>query len=291
MAIISCIRGGLGNQMFQYAMGQALATDLQEQLFLDTELYGTLTMHNGFELHRVFAISAPLATCSDLKASLGLRRNSVFRRLANKLPSLRGSRYILEEDFKGADHLEIGCDYYLSGYWQSEKFFSRHSEKIREDFQFKQQVSGLNADILREMSCSTSVSVHVRRGDYVTDPKTNAFHGACSVEYYEQSMAFVSGKVQNPKFFVFSDDVDWVRKNIEMPLETVFVDHNKGEDSFWDMYLMSQCQHNIVANSSFSWWGAWLNRSMNKIVVAPKAWFQAAPISSMEIIPETWHTF
>ena len=121
--------------------------------------------------------------------------------------------------------------------------------------------------------CPLAVSLHVRRGDYVSDPKTKAILGVCSLDYYRAAIAHIAERIESPAFFVFSDDIAWAKANLEIPFPCEYVDHNQGQQSYNDMHLMSLCKHHIIANSSFSWWGAWLNPRKDKIVIAPENWF------------------
>ena len=135
-------------------------------------------------------------------------------------------------------------------------------------------------DLIHE---TNSVSLHVRRGDYV---KLQHIHGLCDLDYYAHAIRFITEHLTNPHFFIFSDDIQWVTNNLKIGFSHTFVDINHGHDSAWDMWLMANCKHNIIANSSFSWWGAWLNQNPNKIVVAPAQWF--ADGQQTDIISDDW---
>ncbi len=139
-----------------------------------------------------------------------------------------------------------------------------------------------------ELSRCNGVSIHIRRGDYVTNTSANDFHGLCSLEYYSAGIEYVLSRVPDATLDVFSDDIEWARLNIRIPAPTIFIDHNQGRSSWEDMRLMSRCQHHIIANSSFSWWGAWLNPSPDKIVIAPSKWFADSSILTDDIVPSTW---
>jgi len=184
--------------------------------------------------------------------------------------------------------LELKGDVHLHGYWQSEKYFKDIRETILEDFTPIRPLRGRNQKVLDEIGSSSSISVHVRRGDYVIDPQTNKFHGICGPEYYKKAVEIIAKKVKSPVFYFFSDDIDWVKNNLRTKFKNVYVDWNQGDQSFVDMQLMSHCRHHILANSSFSWWGAWLNRNPHKIVVAPERWFQERSLDTRDLIPEGW---
>ncbi len=222
----------------------------------------------------------------------GLR--SEFRKVLEKtipLSLYRGEALIRERSFRfDPKILKLKRDVHLHGYWQSEKYFRDIRETILEDFTFTPPLNSRNQKILEKIKKTNSVSVHVRRGDYVMDPKTHEFHGVCGPDYYQKAVKVVSKKVENPTFYFFSDDIRWVEKNLKTKVENTYVDWNTGEKSFVDMQLMSSCKHHILANSSFSWWGAWLNRNKDKMVVAPKQWFQDPSMDTRDLIPEGWLT-
>ena len=135
---------------------------------------------------------------------------------------------------------------------------------------------------------SNSVSIHIRRGDYVADPTMYTSHGTCDIDYYNRCVESLTEKVKDTSFFVFSDDPQWSRDSLKLQYPAIFVDHNDMEHGYEDMRLMSQCKHNIIANSSFSWWGAWLNNNENKIVLAPEKWFAKKTYIINDMIPVQW---
>jgi hypothetical protein len=158
---------------------------------------------------------------------------------------------------------------------------------IRTDFAFRQPLTGLNVEIAQEIAVVNSVSLHIRRGDYASNPKTLSTHGTCSLAYYKEAIRKIIERVESPHLFVFSDDIDWARDNLNIDLPIRYVDHNRDSESFNDMRLMSLCRHHIIANSSFSWWGAWLNPHEDKIVVAPNNWF-ANSNNTKDLLPTGW---
>lgn len=175
----------------------------------------------------------------------------------------------------------------LDGYFQSEKYFRDIENLIRNDFTFKKNLTGRNKEVADRIRNSSSISLHIRRGDYVADKSTNAFHGAASLDYYVQGVKYLKNKVTSPRYFVFSDDISWAKDNLKLP-DATFIDWNVGGNDYIDMQLMSMCQHNIVANSSFSWWGAWLNANPRKIVIAPKRWFADKSMNTKDLLPSSW---
>lgn len=132
------------------------------------------------------------------------------------------------------------------------------------------------------------MSLHVRRGDYVSDARTHATLGVCSLDYYRAAVRYIADHVEAPEFFVFSDDIAWAQANLELGHPCHYVDHNRGAESYNDMRLMSLCRHHIIANSSFSWWGAWLNPRADKVVVAPARWFAGGNRVVDDLFPPGW---
>ena len=288
--IISRLIGGLGNQMFQYAVARALAEKTHQHLKLDVSSFSTYKLHNGFELVSIFEGNKELATAEDVRSMLGLQSFPMLKRLLLRfeLNWLRSKNLIVEPHFQYWDGLEyILKDAYLTGYWQSEKYFKSIEATVRSDFTFKQPMSRVNQNIANNIAQADSVSLHVRRGDYVQNSLTLAAHGICPLEYYQSAIAYMTEHVAQPKFFIFSDDIEWVKNNIRINFPCQYVENNHGAESYNDMRLMSLCKHHIIANSSFSWWGAWLNASPNKIVIAPKQWFANDNIVS-DLFPLDW---
>ena len=287
--VISNIIGGLGNQMFQYAAGCACSLRLGVPLKLDTRDFSGYHLHQGFELNRLFNCHAEVATDFDLAKTLSWQRVKLAQRLLRRpqLKQFRHENYVVEPHFNyWSDISQLKDNIYLDGYWQSEQYFIEFSDKIRADFTFKLPFSKQNAEIAKYIAQANAVSLHVRRGDYVSNKK-NAFISVCSLDYYRAAIEQTKSQVDKPVFFVFSDDIDWVKSNLVLDKTTVFVSHNDGSESFNDMRLMSLCKHHIIANSSFSWWGAWLNANPNKIVIAPKQWF-ASKLDDSDLVPANW---
>lgn len=290
--IISNLIGGLGNQMFQYAAGRSLSLDRVQPLRLDIAGFTGYGSHQGFELGRVFACLVEIATESEMRRILGWQFAPGIRRIMTRhgIVVFRRNEFVVEPHFHYWPEIKnVQQDCYLSGYWQSEKYFQTHASEIRADFTFKRPLSDSNAKLAEQIGQVNAVSLHVRRGDYVSNAKANATHGVCSLGYYRAAISYVSDRVTRPHFFIFSDDIAWVKDNLKMDLPCQYVDHNQGEQSFNDMHLMSLCRHHIIANSSFSWWGAWLNPDLKKIVVAPKKWF-VNQNNVKDLFPQGWVT-
>lgn len=276
--------------MFQYAAARALALNRGIPLLLDISAFATYGLHQGFELKRVFDCNAEIATRHDLRKILGWQRAPFARRMLLRpgLALFRHKEFVVEPHFQyWAGLNDVAPESYLVGYWQSEKYFSDVATQIRRDFTFRLPMNAPNTEVAAQISSVNAVSLHVRRGDYANNPNTTATHGLCSLDYYRNAVRRISEQVSQPHFFVFSDDIDWVKDNLNVDFPCQYVSHNQGIESYNDMRLMSMCQHHIIANSSFSWWGAWLNPQANKIVVAPQRWF-ANQNDVRDLLPQNW---
>lgn len=283
------VRGGLGNQMFQYAFGRSLSIELGEGVLYCLHDYKKNKFHNGFEIQDIFDIHISEASKYELKELFGvfgsprilnfLSRNSFFNVFGSK---------ILNEDTKLlTKNLNKINNSILFGYWQSDEYFSFAKEVIRSDFTFKKPLNEINSNLIKVIANSNSVSIHIRRGDYLSSGSNGSIHYIQPREYYETAIEILNSKLLNPVYYFFSDDMKWVRENIKSPKQCVYIDHNIGPESYVDMQLMAACKHNIIANSSFSWWGAWLNDNPEKIVIAPKNWFiDKRPTCGL--VPSTW---
>jgi len=288
--VIVQVTGGLGNQMFQYAAGRSLSARLGCDLFVDRSAYGITRMHNGFELERIFDCPIQYAAPDLVRRLLGWQRQAFAQKVLRRAFAaiLRKRSLVIEPQFHYWEGFErIDPPAYLVGVWQTEKYFETISNDIREVFSFPLPLGEENEKIAGLMAETESVALHVRRGDYVTNGKASAYHGSCSLAYYERAIRYFCNRYDHPYFFVFSDDMAWVRQYLDIGERVVYVERNMGDESYKDMQLISLCKHQIVANSSFSWWGAWLNMNPRKEVVAPMRWF-AANIDDSDMIPSSW---
>lgn len=293
--------GGLGNQMFQYAIGRSLSLKHEEELRLDTSFYTYdhfWTTKREFRLNH-FSISGNVFQKNRISSSLlslfcqtSWKHPSTVHTMYNRVfrcvpyPTC-GLLYVHERIAESHPEFLECSDVYLDGNWQSEKYFQENAQQVREDFQIITSPSPENQKWIDFISTHNSVCLHVRRGDYVTDPFVGKRHmGTCSLDYYSRAIDYLSDKVDDLVFIVFSDDVPWVREHLHIPYPTYYMDHNDGSTDYEDMRLMSMCDHFITANSSFSWWGAWLGTSEDKIVVCPEKWY--ADETKVDIIPNYW---
>lgn len=290
--IIVKLMGGLGNQMFQYAAARRLALRHGTEVRLDLSWFAD---HRKEACAREFALdqfdcSAAAASAREIPqcASASGPIQGLMRLLRGKDRS--GSlRMVQEKQFHfDSALLDAPDQVYLIGYWQSERYFLDVADTIRRDFTPKLCLHGQSGEVARVIAGIPAVSVHVRRGDYADTPSTNAVHGTCSPEYYRAALELVAQRVRDPHFFVFSDDIWWCREHLPSAHRMTFVDHNGPDRTHEDFHLMSMCRHHIIANSSFSWWGAWLAPRPDKIVIAPSRWFKDCAVDTTDLIPASW---
>lgn len=285
--IIVRIMGGLGNQMFQYAAGRRLAAIHGTTLKLDLSDFKNYQLHDyGLS---AFKIKEVLATPEEIQILKEPDSGSFKKKLKKLLrrPSKMGITHIQEKQYHfNPEILRLPDPVYLDGYWQSEKYFSEMAEVIKDEFTVKSPQTGRNRELAQQIASCESVSLHVRRGDYVTDKKTNTIHGTCDLDYYAQCIAHLGQRVPHPCFFIFSDDPDWAEKNIRLTFPATCIGHNGPQKNYEDLRLMSQCRHHIIANSSFSWWGAWLGQQQGTLSYAPKRWFNSPAFNTQDLLPE-----
>ncbi len=284
--IVTHIFGGLGNQLFQFAFGKALAARLGVELRIDTR-YFDRPRPDELCLHH-FSIQTPEVERRGLPP---MRHDGLLPYLAGKL---RGHRWTMfRETSLGYDPAAetLGDNTYLKGYWQTELYFRDHADLVRAHLQVVTPPTDENRQVMDEQDSCYPVSLHVRRGDYVSNPKFNATHGTCDLDYYRRAADLIVERTRcEPVFFAFSDEPDWVRENLKLPYPMRIVSHNGPEHNYEDIRLMSRCRHHIIANSSFSWWGAWLNPDPDKIVIAPRRWFADPGMQKHDLVPEGWIT-
>lgn len=283
--------GGLGNQMFDYAFMVKLAQENKASLFHpyrdSSKRYG----HAGFQLEEIFELRP-----SDKKKGLGVGLFAAYWHVTRLFPKkftpvllgLVGMHEVkVAENFiyypevfqpRGKNELFMGT-------WQSQRYFEGAEKEVREFFTFKETLlNEKTRQLAVKLSQRNSVSLHIRRDDYLSTQYAKGFGGICTIAYYASAIEYVKSKVVHPCFYVFSDDLDWCREHLDVT-DAVFVDWNRDDESWQDMYLMSRCKHNIIANSTFSWWGAWLNTNPNKIVVAPDKWWNGL---KDDVVPNEW---
>lgn len=295
--------GGLGNQLFQYALARTLAEKNHSIFKLDISWFDDPRhIHRKYRLDK-FNIVERIASAAEINKITGKSKKGLAKKIFNYVQKRKP--YFRRRIIQGYGYrnfsfdpniLKVSSIVYLDGYWQSEKYFKNFKNIIREEFFVKTLPDRNNLEILDQIIDRESICIHFRtkqrwRGDSVANPDTIEFHGICSLKYYNTAIEMIKKKVENPHFFVFSDCIEWVRENFKSDLPTTFVDYNYVEErEFEDLRLMMHCKHYIIANSTFSWWAAWLNPKQEKIVIAPKRWFADEKMNSQtqDLIPEAW---
>ena len=290
--VIVRLMGGLGNQLFQYAAGLALSIKNECELKIDLSAfenqYGLqTTLRNPDILH--FSLSAKIADAKEASA------------LRDPLKGVsRASRFVRQKIFKQyysdwhPEVLNKSGDIYLEGYFQCEKYFQDYFDQLSKDFKLRSEFSDLTAEWNERISkLINPVSLHVRRGDYVSDPRTSALHNICTVNYYLEAIEEMRKRIGNYTLVVFSDDVEWVRENLTFGVDTIYVSGSKLIKGLpllasQELIVMSQCAHHIISNSTFSWWGAYLNKRQDKVVLAPSLWNRSSIDSHKNILPDSW---
>lgn len=281
--IVIRLRSGLGNQMFQYAFFLQIRQWYgKENVMPDIDTYHWKA-HNGRELDKVFGIDLR-EDAAPVSLSLGMAdvgyslKNRILRRLRGK----KHRCYTFWKSLTYDDYKHLPKDIYLEGYWNEERYFCDVAEQVRLQYQFAKPADDANRECLSQIANTCSVGIHVRRGDYKKYPDTLPM---CPVEYYRKAVDWIEAgnQGQDLRFFIFSDDMDWCRENLSFLKNAQFVGHNAGTDSCKDMMLLSACRHQIIANSTFSWWAAWLNPNPDKTVTYPST--AKLTYASM---PESW---
>lgn len=288
--IVIRLQGGLGNQMFQYAFAYNLSLILSSTLYIDTHLFYKRNNFkkftkrnlelNIFNINYDFFIKyLPFHIHFDYY----LYKFITFLKIKIYSYKILNEIDIINTTFSKYQNI------YLIGYFQDYKYFTNHKivQNIFNTFLFHEPLSDINKLILNKINSTQSVSIHVRRSDYL-DKKNITVHGTCSLDYYKMSVSYFLENFKNVTFFIFSDDFNWVKVNLTKILPHFeIIDNNFGNNSYIDLYLMSKCKHNIIANSTFSWWGGWLNSNINKTVISPKLWFVNEK-NINPIIPTNW---
>jgi len=283
MMIISHCIGGLGNQLFQYAAGRTLALRYNVPLKMDISGFDSYDLRK-FELPG-FHASFSIATETEIKK---LKPANNFSKAVSYLKPKRYRTYHREHFFHyDPSFMYAGPDTYLKGNFQSELYFREISAVLKEELRIRESLITACIDYGNVLAGENSIAVHIRRGDY-TKKTFLEYHGLCPKEYYQEAMHLIQSKVQDPVFYFFSDDIPWTKDNLDIP-GARYVSGNTTSTHFEDLYLMSRCRHAIIANSSFSWWGAWLNPNPGKIIIGPKNWFgPRGPKDTRDILPADW---
>lgn len=269
--IVIKLIGGLGNQMFQYAAAKALALHTKQDLKLDVSSFEEYKLR-AYGLHHF-----------NINAKTFKQKSKWFRKLENKL---KLTTYYNEQSFMfNPEFFNINTkNSVLYGYFQSEEYFQKYRDVILKDFKITSPLKKQTHELLINMSQTNAVSIHIRRGDFLK----HEIHNTSKADYYKEALSIIESKIKQPTYYMFSDDMDWVKTNFKTNFKTIYVDFNNATTAFEDIKLMSNCRHNIIANSSFSWWSAWLNTNPDKIVIAPKQWFNGDKYNYADIVPKSW---
>ncbi len=284
--IIVKISDGLGNQLFQYAFGRKLALLRGIPLKLDLSWFKE---HNArkYRLHH-FNINENFASDEEVKKIKKYQKINSRKYFLYNYFIADDSIYIKQKQFPFDKDMFKAKKYaYLDGYWQTPKYFNGIEKIIRKEFTFKKDPSILYKQIEEKIKNNDSVALHIRRSDYLTLKRISEIFGICSPKYYQRAIKKITKKVKNPTFFIFSDDINWARENLKIKYPLTFVSNGSLEE-YEELMLMTKCKHNIIANSTFSWWGAWLNSNPSKIIIAPKKWFKETTKSARDLIPKLW---
>lgn len=287
--MIISFSGGLGNQMFQYAYYFSQKKRHPEITVLaDVSSYEVCATHNGYELNKIFGIV--LDVCNSETSSTHRMTNTLLDRLLRKCGIYyAGYHYTVRDKAKGFEKRfldKYSNEDYLYGFWQSEKYFEPYKEQIKDVFQFSQYTNENNKMVASKMRSTNSIAIHVRRGDYL---KNKMYVNLAETDYYEKAIDKIKkNEIGKKTWFIFSDDIEWCKTNLKLAGEDVqYVTGNVGNESYRDMQLMTECKYVIVANSSFSWWGAYLNRNAN-LIVAPKEYYVRNSGFNKDICPDNW---
>jgi hypothetical protein len=287
--IICKLNGGLGNQLFQYALGRKIAHARGLELRFDLSVLKSGRPDRQYKLDR-FRVHGRPANAKELKDFYFMQQipylGHIYTIYQDFLPYYR-RRIVVEQsaDFD-ANVFSIPTNAVLCGYWQSEKYFHDIRSLLLDEFRLKEPFNEIDQQIYEEICVRNSVSLHIRRGDYIVNPSTNK-HGALPMGYYKRAMKMLEETVKSPHYYVFSDEISWARQHLQAPGFT-FVDRDNPQHDIFDFALMSTCKHHIIANSSFSWWAAWLSNDPAKQVFAPSRWYKVKK-ASPDLIPPDWN--
>jgi hypothetical protein len=287
--VLARLDGGLGNQMFQYAAARAEAIRSGRELVLDPQPIAARRPDRRYGLTAFTTAGRLVSPFERLlsRAATGARVPGVIRQAVQRVS---GRSWQLARDTEAAAGEYCppeGDSLILEGHWQSLRWFKDQEAAIRSDFRFKTETPAAFASWAARIQSADSIAVHVRRGDYVSDAQVAAVHGALLPSYYTEAADKLRGLGIEPQFFIFSDDPDWAEANLHLPGPASVVRCPADVADHESLRLMTLCRHTIIANSTFSWWGAWLAEQPGQVVVAPRRWFRAreAPNS---LFPPSW---
>jgi hypothetical protein len=291
--VIVQISNGLGNQMFMYALGRSISYRNNVELKLDLSIYDS-GHHSVYFLDK-FNIQAGIATREEVESFKPKRwklHKWIPYEINRRMMPMRKRKFVRERTYRfDPEVMKIRDNAYLLGFWACEKYFKDIREVLLQDFTLINSPNEKNREVLDEMASCDSISLHIRRGKYVSDPRARRTFGALPVEYYQRGLDYIAERVSNPRVFVFSHEMDWVKENLKTNLPLRYVDHNPPAEYYEDLRLIKACKHHVIPNSTFTWWGAWLCKYPGKIVVAPRYWFapeKAERGGDAEVFPDEW---
>lgn len=283
-SITTRLYGGMGNQLFQYAAGRAVAIANQTELLLDTRWF------NG-KLDRTYMLDhfQHKGIVADESMLPPAKAQGAVQKIVRQYQKWSGKRLMERANSFDPRIGQAGKGTYLYGYWQVPNYFVSIADKLRQELTVAAPPSNQNKELLNLIAGTYCVSVHVRRGDYIINPKNSGRFATCTPDYYRRAAQLIcENDAGDPTFLLFSDDPAWVKENIDLQGRVIVVDHNDSRSAHEDLRLMAACRHNIIANSTFSWWGAWLNPNQGKLIVAPKIWYYDPDLSNDFIMPGDW---
>lgn len=279
MIVVRCF-GGLGNQMFQYAFYEYLKVNNPENIYFDISDFRVHNHHQGFELRDIFNVDF-LETNKRALNRISFEKNNLLNRALGKLFHLQINRNTeFSETLQGVvvPFAKFNQDIFFNGFWQDKSYIKPIEESIRKKFLFINPLKDKNLDLINWMADKHTVGIHVRCGDYLKNPNLG---NVCDRSYFEEAIKRILNYDSKVIPLIFTDSQQWVKDNLILPPKSILVDWNDGKSSYIDMQLMTMCTHNIISNSTFSWWGAWLNSNPGKIVIMPKVWNRSLNYNSL----------
>ncbi|MGA2545213.1 MAG: alpha-1,2-fucosyltransferase [Rectinemataceae bacterium] len=282
MQIVKMV-GGLGNQMFEYALALALRASGRD-VRLDLSWFDRNSQHNGYELERLFGVSIPACSAEE-RAAIGDVSPSLFAKVRRRFIYRKRTHYRQAKHGYDPAPLSSHGDLYLDGFWQSYRYFDGMEDSIRKVFSFPTPLGGNNARVLQDAAGRTTIGVHVRRGDQLANDTLGI---VCGASYFRRAIQAALVDAMHPLVIFFSDDLPWCEKELGTGLDAVYVDWNRKADSYLDMQFMTRCDRLVISNSTFSWWGAWLGADPGRFVASPDRWARE-PLPDYEyIIHPNW---
>jgi hypothetical protein len=277
--VITRLAGRLGNHLFQYAAALGLADRLDRDVLIDCSV-----IPDSFYKFDAFEIDAAFARPDQVPANI--KRSRLLSRIgwSSTIDHRYQKRSRIDDFFKNSD-----APIFLDGFWQSEHYFQHCAALVREKLRFRNPPEGRNSEFLQQIQSTSSVSVHVRRGDYVSSAAAAKRYYVCPTDYFETAFRSIQAQINTQLMvFLFSDDPDWAKSNLKFDVPVVAVVGNNGDTAHEDLRLMAHCKHHVISNSSFSWWGAWLMEQPDSITVAPPRWFIDPRMDESRIVPSRW---